>query len=317
MTAKDLKKTLKERPSYFKKGRKWISENFDIGIDEVEKVLKELKSDKDNYQTTLPSKVGGKKVVEEFFGKIRKNNPDLTLDYEEPRTKTINIGKVFRGGDPDNVLLVGDLHAPFTLDGYIDFNRDLQKKYDCGTVILVGDIVDGHSWSFHTHDVDGMSVRDELTAAIKQLKDWYKVFPVASVLFGNHDLLIARKAREYGLSQIFLKYFGDIVEAPQTWSFVHEIYKDNVLYTHGSVGNAIRRATQIRHSVAQGHLHSESFVEWSVSEIDAIFGLQVGCGIDRKKYAFEYANQLTKKPIVSSGVVLNKGSLPIIELMKL
>lgn len=136
-------------------------------------------------------------------------------------------------------------------------------------------------------------------------------------MLGNHDLLISRKAKEYGLSQIFLKYFGDIIEAPKEWEFKHELYKDGVLYIHGSTGNAISRAKEIRHSVAQGHLHSEAFVQWSVSEIDSIFGLQVGAGLDRHQYAFEYAKTMPKKPIISSAVILNKGRLPILELMKL
>lgn len=316
MALKDLKKILKEKPSYFKKGKTWLSETFDTPVSSVEKVLKEMKGEKKEYTSSIPSRVGGKKVIEEFFGKIKDKNPELDISYKETDYKPV-IKKPSKTLDPNNVLFVGDLHAPFILDGYLEFNQELQHKYNCGTVIFAGDVIDGHSWSFHTHDVDGMSVKDELTAAVKQLKNWYKAFPDATILFGNHDLLIARKARQYGLSQIFLKYFGDVIEAPDSWKFTHEIYRDKVYYTHGSIGNAIRRATAMRHSVVQGHLHSECSVEWSVSEIDSIFGLQVGCGIDRKKYAFEYANAMTKKPIVSSGVILDKGTLPIVELMKL
>lgn len=316
MTKEQLKKEILSKKSLLKKGAGWLSEKYDIPESDVKKVLTGLKSEAKEYRSKVPTRITGKKVVEKFYEKISEKNPGLKIDSEIPKPKPLGR-KILTGGDPDNVLFIGDLHAPFLLDGYLEFNMDLQKKYNCGTVIFAGDIVDGHSWSFHEHNVDGLSVKNELDAAISQLSNWYKAFPNATVLFGNHDLLISRKASAYGLSKLFLRHFGDIVEAPKTWRFTHEFYKDNVLYIHGSQGNAINRATTIRHSVAQGHLHSESFVQWSVSEIDSIFGLQVGCGIDRKAYAFEYAKDMPRKPIISSGVILEKGHLPILELMKL
>ena len=45
--------------------------------------------------------------------------------------------------------------------------------------------------------------------------------------------------------------------------------------------------------------------------------MNVGCGIDRTAYAFEYGKAMTKKPIIGSGLVLDNGRLPIIELIDL
>ena len=315
MTKEQLKQEILSKKSLLKKGATWLAEKYGLSEKSVKEILKELRPEAKAYRSRISNRITGKKVVEKFYDKIVESNQVITpITYPEAKSAT---KKITKNADESNVLFIGDLHAPFILDGYLDFNVDLQRKYNCGTVILAGDIIDSHSWSFHEHNVDGMSVRDELNAAIKQLKEWYKAFPNATILFGNHDLLISRKASAYGLSQLFLKYFGDIVEAPKTWNFVHELYKDNVLYIHGSQGNAIDRAKDMRHSIAQGHLHSQAFVQWSVSEIDAIFGLQIGCGIDRKAYAFEYAKDMPKKPIISSGVVLEKGRLPILELTKL
>ncbi len=311
MTIQKLKETLQAKPSYFKKGKGWLSEKFDVTLDQVEKAISELKGVKTEYTGSR-----NKKQVMTYLDKIKERNPGLKIAKEEVKPKSSKITP-YTKGDPNNVLFIGDLHAPFILDGYLEFNLELQKKYNCGTIIFAGDIIEGGSWSYHEKNVDGLSVKDELTAAIEQLQDWYKAFPNAKVLYGNHDLLISRKAKTFGLSQLFLKHLGDIIDAPKTWEFMHEYYKDNVLYIHGSVGNAFSRATTIRHSVCQGHLHSESFVQWSVSEIDAIFGLQVGCGINRDAYAFEYGKPFPKKPVISSGVILEKGTLPIVELMKL
>lgn len=316
MTKEQLKKEILTKKSLLKKGAIWLGQKYDLDAEIVKEVLADLKGEAKEYRNQIPTRIVGRKVVQSFYDKIVDRNPEV-LKEKQHTQESSTVYKPLTGLNKDNVLFIGDLHAPFILDGYLEFNLELQRKYNCGTVIFAGDLIDSHSWSFHEHNVDGMSVRDEVTAAINQMKNWYAAFPEATVLLGNHDLLISRKASAYGLSQIFLKYFGDIIEAPKTWNFVHEFYKDNVLYIHGSQGNAIERATTIRHSVAQGHLHSQSFVQWSVSQIDSIFGLQVGCGLDRKTYAFEYAKDMPKKPIISSGVILEHGSLPIVELMKL
>lgn len=313
MTGKQLKEEILSKKSLLKKGRNWIADKYGISTDVVNKVLNELKDEAKAYRIGIPKK----EKISEFIKEIKKRNPNVDFSHPaEDVIKKVNY-KPNKKLDPNNVLIVGDLHAPFTLDGYLEFNLDLQKKYNAGTVVFIGDVVDGCAWNFHSHNVDGMSVKDELIAAIKTLEQWYKAFPTATLTLGNHDLLISRKAREFGLSQLFIRYFGDIIKAPKTWNFVDSIKIDDVLYMHGSIGNAIKRAKEIRHSLVMGHLHTEAFVQWSVSEIDAIFGLQVGCGIDRHKYAFEYAQPMPKKPIISSGLVLDKGKLPLIELMKL
>ena len=45
--------------------------------------------------------------------------------------------------------------------------------------------------------------------------------------------------------------------------------------------------------------------------------MNVGCGIDATKYAFEYAKHNSKKQIIGCGVVLDNGRLPILVPMEL
>ena len=52
------------------------------------------------------------------------------------------------------ILVIGDLHAPFELDGYFDFCKETYKNYNCNQVIFIGDIIDNHYSSFHTTDPD-------------------------------------------------------------------------------------------------------------------------------------------------------------------
>jgi len=230
--------------------------------------------------------------------------------------KNINIIKSQKL-DPNNVIFLPDLHAPFIKKGVLEFCKEEQLRYNCGTVIFAGDIVDGHAWSYHEHDPDGKSVGDELEAAKEQLIPWFKLFPNAISLMGNHDLLIQRKAKTAGLSSKFIKGFGEVLNAPKTWDFKLEHIKDNVLYKHGNVGDAFTVAKKSRISTCQGHFHSKTFVQWSVSEKDAIFGLQVGWGADREAYAFDYGKSFSDKPIISAGLVLDRGRTPIVKMMNL
>lgn len=219
--------------------------------------------------------------------------------------------------DVNNVIFLPDLHSPFIKPGVLEFCLEQQDKYKAGTVIFAGDIIDGHAWSYHEKDVDGMSVGAELSAAKIQLEEWFKAFPKAISLMGNHDLLIQRKAKTIGLSKHFIKGFGDVLDAPKTWEFKLEHTFHNVLYKHGSIGDAFTVAKKSRISTCQGHFHSKTFVQWSVSEKDAIFGLQVGWGADRDAYAFDYGKSFSDKPIVSLGLILDKGTTPIVKLMPL
>ncbi|MCX5657960.1 MAG: hypothetical protein NTZ48_07090 [Candidatus Omnitrophica bacterium] len=69
----------------------------------------------------------------------------------------------------------------------------------------------------------------------------------------------------------------------------------------------IKAAEQGRQSTVIGHMHSTGAINYLVSENDRIFGMNVGCGIDRKTYAFEYGRELLKKPVLGCGVVTDKG----------
>ena len=47
------------------------------------------------------------------------------------------------------VLVIGDLHEPFCLDGYFEFCKDIYNKYKCTDVLLIGDICDNAFASYH------------------------------------------------------------------------------------------------------------------------------------------------------------------------
>jgi len=70
-----------------------------------------------------------------------------------------------------------------------------------------------------------------------------------------------------------------------------------------------------RTNLVMGHYHTKFEIVYSASKKDLIWGMFVGCGIDPNKYAFGYAKNHVKRPILGCGVVLDDGRLPILEPM--
>lgn len=217
-------------------------------------------------------------------------------------------------GSKDNVLVIGDLHEPFCLDSYLTFCRKQQEIFNCGTIVFIGDIIDNHWSSYHEIEPSALSLESEFLAAKNRIKDWYEVFPNAMVCIGNHDRMVYRKAKTGGIASSWIKDFKDVLEVPG-WIFKDEFEINGVIYNHGEGGEAKAKVTQELQSQVQGHLHSKGYCEILAGANKYAFGMQVGCGINRSAYAFAY-NQSGKKPVIACGVVLNRGTLPILIPMK-
>ena len=72
-------------------------------------------------------------------------------------------------------------------------------------MVFIGDIIDNHYSSYHEQDPDGKSAGDELDMAIDKIKKWYKAFPEAIVIIGNHDRIVSRKVFSSGLSKKWIE----------------------------------------------------------------------------------------------------------------
>lgn len=213
------------------------------------------------------------------------------------------------------ILVIGDLHAPFIRHGYLKFCQEVYYKYNCNTVVFIGDIIDNHYSSYHESDPDGHSAGVELLKAKEEISNWYKAFPKAKVCIGNHDAIPFRKAMTAGLSSSWIKTIDEVIDVPE-WDFSEEFMLDGNMYCHGTGRKARQRAKGDLVSVVQGHYHSESYVEYFVGKHYKIFAMQVGCGVDDKAYAMAYGKHFNKMHI-NCGVILENGELPILEFMDL
>ena len=214
-----------------------------------------------------------------------------------------------------NVLVIGDLHEPFCLEGYLEFCLDTYHHYKCTDVIFIGDIIDNHYSSYHETNADGLGGGDELELAINKIAKWYKAFPESKIIIGNHDRMIMRKAQTSAIPSKWIKSYQDVLEVPN-WEFLERYVLNDVQYIHGEAGTARTKCRADMMNTVQGHLHTQCYTENYVGAKYRIFGMQVGCGIDHESYAMAYA-KAGKKPAIACGVILNNGKTPINVMMQL
>jgi predicted phosphodiesterase len=205
------------------------------------------------------------------------------------------------------VLVISDTHIPFEHKDYLPFCQRIHKEFKCDTVVHIGDICDSHAISYHEHDPNGMSPIDEMREADKHLKAWFKAFPYVHICKGNHDRMIDRKGKTVGLPDRCFKRFRDIWQLPRGWIDEFQWKIDDVLYEHGDSYSGdmahLQAAKNNRMNTVIGHTHHNLGVDHTANEKDCLFGCAVGCGIDRKSWAFEYGRMFKKKPILGCGLI--------------
>ena len=275
MTRGEAKKFLEDNTGYIKWGCGKLADKLGVSYKVVKNIKKELSKEPAGEEVTP--------TYQEFldFLEVKKNKEA----GHKPSAR--KLPKPFEGGDHNNVLVIGDLHEPFCLPDYLAFCREQQETFNCGKVIFIGDVIDNSYSSYHEACPDGFAAGEELDRAIDKIADWYKVFPVATVLIGNHDRIVHRKATTSGVSKKWVRDFDEVLCTPN-WNFTEEEVINNVCYNHGEGGTARNRMKVEHQSQVQGHLHSQAYADFSVGPNLKVFGMQVGCGIDRKSYAISF-----------------------------
>ncbi len=64
------------------------------------------------------------------------------------------------------ILVVSDLHAPYTHPDAVPFLRVIKNRFKPTRVIFSGDEIDAHALSYHDHDPDLDSAGKELKQAV-------------------------------------------------------------------------------------------------------------------------------------------------------
>ena len=318
MTLEEIKDFLRRKNGYVKFGAFKLSTILDADEDLCYQALGEIRKEFKNERNRTHKELleGASYTRRSLLDNQFKSSQDvfknafINNDYSDAKAievfkKALKVKK--------NVLVIGDLHLPFTLEGYLEHCIKVYKKYNCDTVVFIGDILDLHFTSYHETSTEGYGATQEHDLSVEMLRKWYKAFPKAYVTIGNHDALIYRKAMSAGISKRWIQNYSQVLGTPG-WEWVTDVVIDDVLYTHGTT-NAYTKAKQNLMSTVQGHLHSQAGIQFYVGAKSRIFGFQTGCGVDMKSYAMEYGRNFPK-PVISCGVVI-EGLHPYLEVMDL
>ena len=198
-------------------------------------------------------------------------------------------------------IVIGDLHCPFEKSGYFEFCLETYDRFNCNQVVFIGDLVDSHATSRHETDPDGMSAKTELERAIEDLQKWREAFGVATVIVGNHDRVVMRRAFSSSIPSMWIKSFNEVLGT--SWDWTERAEFDGVQYVHGEGGTARTKAKNDMQSTVQGHIHTQAYVEHFCGNRSRIWAMQVGCGLDRDSYAAAYSKHY-KKQAIGCGVVI-------------
>lgn len=210
------------------------------------------------------------------------------------------------------VLAIPDLHEPFGHRDNIPFLKWIKAKYKPDKVVFLGDEADMHALSDYDHDPDGMSPGDELKKTISKLQEYYELFPQAYICTSNHTSRPYRRAHKFGIPKAYLRSYSEFLQAPKGWEWRDHWDVDGVRYEHGEGQSgplgALKAALANGKSTVIGHLHTDAGIQFWANEDMLLYGVNSGCLIDRKAYAFAYGIKLKKKPIL--GVTLIEKGIP-------
>ena len=209
-----------------------------------------------------------------------------------------------------SVLVISDLHIPYHHQDAFEFLKALKKKYKPDLIVNIGDELDQHAISMHEHNPDLMSAGDELRQSKKYVTDLEKIFPEMKIVHSNHSSLVYRRALKYGLPKDYLKSYNEFLGVGKGWEWVDDLTVtlsdgSRCFFTHGMAADVLKVAQQYGMNTVQGHYHTKFSIGYYSNPDALIWGMQVGCLINQKSMAFDYAKNFKSRFIVGCGMILD------------
>lgn len=210
------------------------------------------------------------------------------------------------------VLIISDLHIPYSVRGYLRFLKNLKTKFKPHIIINIGDELDYHDMSMHDSDKDLDSAGKEMDKAIKELQEGlHKLFPKMFLLESNHGSMTLRRAKKHGIPLRTLRPLPDLYETPKwTWheDILLETSEGPVYLCHGKSGTYGKMVKEaMGASCIQGHFHGKFEITYHRGVLGTRYNMFVGCLIDVDSLAMAYGRNFTVKPILGCGGIADSG----------
>lgn len=207
------------------------------------------------------------------------------------------------------ILVISDMHVPYHHKDSIDFLKEIKKQYKPDFIVNIGDLLDFHAINMHTHDPDLYSAGHELKQARIYIKELESLFPDMVEVDSNHSSLVYRRALKYGMSREFLKDYGEFL-GTKKWKWVDDLTltlpnKQRCLFTHGRSAEVLKVSQAQSMNVVQGHYHTKFVISYWANTDNIFWGMNVGCLINQKSMAFNYAKNFKTRFILGCGIIVD------------
>jgi predicted phosphodiesterase len=206
------------------------------------------------------------------------------------------------------ILVISDLHIPYHHKDAFEFLKEIKKEYNPDFVVNIGDLLDFHAISMHSHDPDLSSAGDELRLARKYIRELESIFPKMIEVESNHSSLVYRRALKFGMSKEFLKDYGEFL-GTKKWEWIDDLTitmsnGQRCFFTHGRSADILKVSQAMGMSAVQGHYHTKFLISWWANPDNLFFGMNVGCLINQKSLAFNYAKNFKTRFILGCGIIM-------------
>ena len=207
------------------------------------------------------------------------------------------------------ILVISDMHLPYQHKDSIKFLKEIKKEFKPDTTLSIGDLLDQHALSFHDSSPELYSAGMELDKAKEYVKELESIFPKLIEVDSNHSSMIYRRALKHGLPRAYLKDYGDFLET-RKWKWVDDLTLtmsngQRCFFTHGRSADVLKVSQTMGMSAVQGHYHTKFVISWWANPDNLFFGMNVGCLIDQKSMAFNYAKNFRTRFIIGCGIIIN------------
>ena len=207
-----------------------------------------------------------------------------------------------------SILVISDLHIPYHHKDSFTFLKEIKKEFKPDFILNIGDLLDFHAINLHTHDPDLYSAGHELSESIKHIRELESIFPKMVEVESNHSSLVYRRALKYGMSRSFLKDYGEFL-GTKKWKWVDDLTltmsnKQKCFFTHGRSADILKVSQAMGMSAVQGHYHTKFIISYWANPDNIFFAMNVGCLINQKSMAFNYAKNFRTRFIIGCGIIL-------------
>jgi len=207
------------------------------------------------------------------------------------------------------ILVISDMHIPYHHKDSFKFLKEIKKQFKPDTIINIGDSIDFHNISMHQSSPDLPNAGDELRITREYIKELESIFPVVTEVDSNHSSLVYRRAFKYGLSREFMRDYGDFL-GTKKWKWVEDITLtmsngQRCYFTHGKSADVIKTSQAYSMNTVQGHYHTKFTISYWANPDNIFWAMNVGCLINQKSMAFDYAKNFRTRFIIGCGIILD------------